>query len=46
MIDTSLQHIGGRRHRRFALDSDNWKELDKLLEKLIRPPKSSELDCF
>ncbi|KAF2239641.1 hypothetical protein EV356DRAFT_499829 [Viridothelium virens] len=34
------QHVVSRKHRKFALTLDNWKELDALLEKLVRPRKA------
>jgi hypothetical protein len=27
----------GRKHKRFAMDNGNWKELDSLLSMLTRP---------
>ncbi|KAK3669449.1 Cdc7p-Dbf4p kinase complex regulatory subunit [Recurvomyces mirabilis] len=33
------EHIVSRKHRKFALTQDNWKELDVLLSQLKRPHK-------
>ncbi|KAK5278747.1 Cdc7p-Dbf4p kinase complex regulatory subunit [Cryomyces antarcticus] len=33
------EHILSRKHRKFALTPDNWKELDELLVQLDRPRK-------
>ncbi|KAF4550050.1 Dfp1/Him1-like protein [Elsinoe fawcettii] len=33
------EHIQSRKHRKFALDNNNWSELDNLLSKLRRPRK-------
>nr|POE49137.1 hsk1-interacting molecule 1 [Quercus suber] len=35
----TLQHCQSRKHRKFALTQDNWKELDDLLSQLKRPHK-------
>ena len=32
-----LQHIIGRKHRKFALNKEHWKDLDRLLAQLGRP---------
>jgi len=32
----SFQHIESRKHKKFALTTDNWTELDDLLRKLVR----------
>jgi regulatory subunit for Cdc7p protein kinase len=37
-----LQHILSRKHRKFAEKAENWKELDALLSKLVRPLKEVE----
>ncbi|KAL8991793.1 MAG: hypothetical protein Q9169_007645 [Polycauliona sp. 2 TL-2023] len=39
-------HILDRKHRKFALTSDNWKDLDKLLAQLGRPIKEAFSDSF
>ncbi|KAJ9667375.1 Cdc7p-Dbf4p kinase complex regulatory subunit [Coniosporium apollinis] len=31
------EHVVSRKHRKFALDANNWTELDELLAKLTRP---------
>lgn len=41
-----IQHIIGRKHRKFALTADNWKDLDKLLVHLGRQLKQPDLDGF
>ena len=45
--DHLWQHIVGRKHRKFALNRDHWKELDSLLAQLGRPLRddvTEELD--
>lgn len=32
-----MQHILSRRHRKFALDADNWADLDEFLDNIPRP---------
>lgn len=39
---TQAQHIVGRKHRKFALARDHWKDLDRLLSLLGRPLKKEE----
>ena len=41
-----LQHILDRKHRKFALTQENWKDLDKLLAVLGRPLKQAFSDSF
>ncbi|EPE25576.1 BRCT [Glarea lozoyensis ATCC 20868] len=36
------EHILSRKHRKFAEKAENWKELDALLNKLVRPLKQVE----
>ncbi len=38
-FDDFGEHVAGRKHRKFALSAENWKELDALLDQLVRPPK-------
>ncbi|KAI4143117.1 MAG: hypothetical protein L6R39_004692 [Caloplaca ligustica] len=40
------EHILDRKHRKFALTQDNWKELDRLLAVLGRPLKEGFSDSF
>ena len=40
------QHIVGRKHRKFALTPENWKELDQLLSHLGRRLKEPDSDGF
>ncbi|KAL9126954.1 MAG: hypothetical protein Q9217_004077 [Psora testacea] len=40
------EHIVGRRHRKFALSQENWKDLDRLLAHLGRPLKRYESEGF
>ncbi|KAG8532834.1 uncharacterized protein KY384_002712 [Bacidia gigantensis] len=40
------EHIADRKHRKFALTSDNFKDLDRFLAKLVRPLKAVEIDGF
>ena len=37
--DARLKHTFGRKHRKFAMTHDNWRELDGLLRQLVRPLK-------
>ncbi|KAK5113412.1 hypothetical protein LTR62_003512 [Meristemomyces frigidus] len=37
------EHVLSRKHRKFALTQDNWKELDELLSQLKRPHKAIDL---
>ena len=46
MMLMMAQHIIGRKHRKFALTPDNWKDLDRLLVHLRRPLKEDESDDF
>ncbi|KAI4170680.1 MAG: hypothetical protein LQ343_004778 [Gyalolechia ehrenbergii] len=39
-------HILDRKHRKFALTQDNWKDLDKLLAVLGRPLKEAFSDSY
>ncbi|KAL8810840.1 MAG: hypothetical protein Q9200_002264 [Gallowayella weberi] len=39
-------HILDRKHRKFALSEENWKDLDKLLSQLGRPIKATFSDSF
>ncbi|KAL8715754.1 MAG: hypothetical protein Q9220_000421 [cf. Caloplaca sp. 1 TL-2023] len=39
-------HILDRKHRKFALTQENWKDLDKLLGQLGRPIKEAFEDSF
>lgn len=39
LLTTLSQHIQSRKHRKFAVTADNWKELDALLGQLKRPHK-------
>lgn len=41
-----VQHIFGRKHRKFAHAPENWKDLDELLVHLRRPLKEDESDEF
>ena len=41
-----FQHIVGRKHRKFALTPENWKELDQLLSHLGRRLKEPNSDGF
>lgn len=45
-ILTLFQHILDRKHRKFALTQENWKDLDKLLAQLGRPIKEAFSDSF
>ncbi|KAF2398658.1 hypothetical protein EJ06DRAFT_87248 [Trichodelitschia bisporula] len=36
-FDDFEEHIASRNHRKFALAQENWRELDSLLEQLVRP---------
>jgi len=36
-----VQHIQSRKHRKFALNQENWKELDGLLCQLKRPHREA-----
>ncbi|OTA33288.1 hypothetical protein BTJ68_06133 [Hortaea werneckii EXF-2000] len=42
-FDDFDEHIQSRKHRKFAMTQDNWKELDELLGKLKRPHKVFEV---
>ena len=44
--DFIFQHIVGRKHRKFALTPENWKELDQLLSHLGRQLKQPDSDGF
>lgn len=33
------QHVVSKSHRKFATTDDNWRELDQLLDQLVRPRK-------
>ena len=44
--DLIFQHIVGRKHRKFALTPENWKELDQLLSHLGRRLKQPDSDGF
>lgn len=33
------QHVISKSHRKFATTDENWKELDQLLNQLVRPRK-------
>lgn len=38
------QHVETKRHRKFALNADNWLELDDMLEEVVRPIHPDYLD--
>ncbi|KAL9113496.1 MAG: hypothetical protein Q9187_007614 [Circinaria calcarea] len=38
------EHTLGRKHRKFAVDRENWKELDGLLKELVRPLREDRND--
>ncbi|KAI9709667.1 MAG: hypothetical protein M1812_007645 [Candelaria pacifica] len=38
-FDDFEQHTFSRKHRKFAVDAENWSELDSLLKDLVRPLK-------
>ncbi|KYG40618.1 hypothetical protein M433DRAFT_8628 [Acidomyces richmondensis BFW] len=40
-FDDFDEHIQSRKHRKFALNQENWKELDGLLAQLKRPHKDA-----
>ena len=42
----SHQHITSRKHRKFALTNDHWKDLDRLLTQLGRRVKEPEDEGF
>ena len=44
--NVNFQHIVGRKHRKFALTPENWKELDQLLSHLGRRLKEQDSDGF
>lgn len=46
IADSVAQHIIGRKHRKFALTQENWKDLDRLLANLGRRLKEPDSDCF
>ena len=46
MTDGVIQHIVGRKHRKFALTPENWKDLDQLLCQLGRRLKEPDSDSF
>ena len=37
MTDVFIKHTLGRKHRKFAITQENWRELDSLLKELVRP---------
>ncbi|KAH0538002.1 hypothetical protein FGG08_005363 [Glutinoglossum americanum] len=39
-FDDFDKHTMSRKHRKFAVNKDNWSDLDAVLEKLGRPPKT------
>lgn len=41
-----IKHILDRKHRKFAVNQENWKDLDKLLSQLGRPIKEGFSDSF
>ncbi|KXT04447.1 hypothetical protein AC578_3625 [Pseudocercospora eumusae] len=42
-FDDFEEHIGSRKHRKFATTLDNWRDLDALLLQLKRPHKEKEI---
>ncbi|MCJ1312297.1 hypothetical protein MMC25_005971 [Agyrium rufum] len=42
--DDFEEHTISRKHRKFALDSGNWKDLDRLLADLVRPLRTDVLE--
>lgn len=46
VLANRFQHILDRKHRNFALNQDNWKDLDKLLAVLGRPLKDGFSDSI